>query len=560
MEDEDFFIVPFHGDHGYGLRRESRGADLAPRHARKPKRETKMQIKSLLMTGTIAGVALAGPAFAKTATPPTPTATAAEVDAMQTQIAAMQAQVAYMKRQLEIIEEKNAKAAAAPPAPKVVQSGSNRFSIESADGQYSAALTGRIHADIGDYVNYDPKSKSTSPQNLNSGFNLRRARIGVTGKAAGDFTYGFIYDAGGTTDASPTGIQTAQVGYTGIKNMIFEIGYSDTFFTLDEATSSNDTLFMERASPANVATGVDTGDFRSNAGARWFDDRLWVGAYFTGPANLQVHNQGESIGAFQRVAYQVLSEPDYTLHIGGAVNEIIKAPANGGSAASTVSKADPVTGIVTTTTNPSVASIALSDRPELRIDTTSLLSTGQLGTIANGVSHAVSGGYIADVELAGGYGPLFVQGEYLHYSIDRIGLATAEFDGGYGEAAYTLTGEARKYNKAAGAYAGIVPAHAFDPSQGYWGAWEVAGRVSYVDLTSNFTAGKLLSAQPDAVNGGKQTIFTAGLNWYPNSYMRFMLNYIHADYDKANSGSSGILGAPIGATIDAIALRTQVVW
>ncbi len=228
-----------------------------------------------------------------------------------------------------------AKTVEAPAAPRVVQSASNKFSVESADGQYSIGLTGRIHADVGDYVNYDPKSKSTSPQNLNSGFNLRRARIGVTGKAAGDFTYTFIYDAGGTTDATPAGIQTAQVGYTGIKNMVFEIGYSDTFFTLDEATSSNDTLFMERASPANVGTGVNTGDFRSNVGARWFDDRLWLGAYFTGPMNTQVHNQGESIGAFQRAAYQVLSDPGYSLHLGVGIDEIIKAPANGGSAAST---------------------------------------------------------------------------------------------------------------------------------------------------------------------------------------------------------------------------------
>jgi len=502
-----------------------------------------MQMKTLLMTGTIAGIALAGPAFAakNQAAQTAPAISAQQVDELQQQITAMQAQVAYMKRQLEIMQEKNPPNA--KPAPKIVQSGSNKFSIESADGQYSAALTGRIHADIGDYAGYDPKSKATSPANLNSGFNLRRARIGVTGKAAGDFTYGFIYDAGGTTDATPTGIQTAQVGYTGIKNMIFEIGYSDTFFTLDEATSSNDTLFMERASPANVATGINAGDFRSNVGARWFDDRLWIGAYFTGPANLQAHNQGESIGAFQRIAYQVLSEPEYTLHVGGAIDEIIKAPANGGSAASSAAL--------------NVASFSLSDRPELRIDTTALLSTGQLGTLG----HPVTGGYIGDLEVAGNYGPLFWQGEYMHYSVEREGLSTADFDGGYGEVSYTLTGEAHKYNKATGAYNGIVPAHAFDPSQGYWGAWEVAGRVSYVDLIANLDQHQALSSQPNGVNGGRQTVYTAGLNWYPNSYMRFMLNYIHADYDKPNTSSTSVpFGANIGATVDAIALRTQVAW
>jgi phosphate-selective porin OprO/OprP len=517
-----------------------------------------MQIKSLLMTGAVAGIAFAGLGTASAAT------SQSTLDAIKAQ----QAQIDYLKQQLEAMSSKlqqlqatqatEAKTAAAPaPAPKVVQSATNKFALESADGQYSIGLTGRIHADVGDYMNYDPH-KTTSPQDLNSGFNLRRARIGVVGKAAGDFTYGFIYDAGGSSDATPAGIQTAQVGYTGIQNTILEIGYSDTFFTLDEATSSNETLFMERASPANVATGVNTGDFRSNVGGRYFTDRLWLGAYVTGPMSLNAHNQGESVGAFQRAAYQVLADENYSLHVGVGIDEIIKAPANGGSAAATSQTVNLTTGAITTVTAPNVASVSLSDRPELRIDTTSLLSTGQLGTLG----HPVSGGYIADFELAGNYGPLYWQGEYLHYSIDRDGLSTADFDGGYGEASYVLTGESHKYNKATGAYSGIIPAHAFSPSDGYWGAWEVAGRVSYVDLTSNFTPGKAISStsQPGAVNGGEQIVYTAGLNWYPNSYMRFMLNYIHADFDKVNSGSSGILGAPIGASLDAIALRTQVAW
>ena len=70
----------------------------------------------------------------------------------------------------------------------------------------------------------------------------------------------------------------------------------------------------------------------------------------------------------------------------------------------------------------------------------------------------------------------------------------------------------------------------------------------------------MTSASTSAVNGGKQTSFTAGLNWYPNNYMRVELNYIHTNYDKDNSGSSGVLGAPIGANIDALGLRTQVTW
>src|SRR5882724_3268434 len=142
-----------------------------------------MHVKTLLLAGAVFGLASAGSAYAAKkapveAAPPAPTA--AEVEALQTQINAMQAQVAYMKRQLELMNERNPPSA--KPA-KVVQSSSNKFSLESADGQYSIGLTGRIHLDVGDYANYDPKSTLTSPQNLHSGFNARRARIGVTGKA-----------------------------------------------------------------------------------------------------------------------------------------------------------------------------------------------------------------------------------------------------------------------------------------------------------------------------------------------------------------------------------------
>jgi phosphate-selective porin OprO/OprP len=516
-----------------------------------------MSVRSLLAAGTIAGAAFGAVGSASAAT------SQATIDAIKAQ----QAQIDYLKQQLELVSDKlqqlqvkkaaeTKTAEAKPAAPRITQNPTtSKFAIESADGKYSVGLTGALQGDVGYYPGFDAKSK-TGPQNLNSGFNARRARIGVTGKADGDFTYTFIYDAGNSSDATPKGIENASVNYTGIKNVSIDFGYANQLFTMDQSTSSYDTLFMERATPSNIATGLNTGDNRSSVGARYFNDRLWVGAYVTGPAVGDVHGQAERIGAFERVAYQVLSTPDYTLHVGLGVDELIKAPLNNGAAAATIGKADPVTGIVTNSTVPSPYSISLSDQPELRVDTTTFASTGTLGSLAN----PVTGGQIYDIELAGNYQNFYAQGEYFHYQIDRTGLDTATFDGGYGEVAWTLTGETHKYLPGSAAYTRILPAHAFSLDEGYWGAWEVAARVSYIDLTSNFTSGKSLSSQPSAVNGGKQTSFTAGLNWYPNNYMRFELNYIHTDYDKDNSGSSGILGAPVGASIDALGLRTQVTW
>jgi phosphate-selective porin len=64
------------------------------------------------------------------------------------------------------------------------------------------------------------------------------------------------------------------------------------------------------------------------------------------------------------------------------------------------------------------------------------------------------------------------------------------------------------------------------------------------------------------VDGGSQRGITAGLNWYPNDLIRFMLDYNHINYDKENGTkvTGANLGVPIGAKFDAIAFRGQVAF
>ena len=433
---------------------------------------------------------------------------------------------------------------AAPPAgsntaiPRVAQNSAHRLAIESDDGRYSIGLTGDIQFDSGDYVDFHPASPVVGPRKLSDGVNARRARIGIAGMAAGDWGYAFVYDAGNSSDQTPKGIETAQIIYAGLKGAAFEIGYSNTFFTLDQSTSSNDTLFLERASPSNIATNLNAGDARANAGARFFGDRYWAGAYVTGPTSGDSHTlSAERFGAFQRVAVQAVSGHDYSLHLGVGVDELLQAPNSGPGTANAIS---------------------LSDQPELRIDPTTLLNTGTIGTLAN----PVRGAYVVDLETAATYRSLFWQGEYYHYQIKRQGLADAEFDGGYGEVSWTLTGEAHRYNPQAAAYYRINPAHPFSLGQGGWGAWEVAARISYINLDSDFQPGQPLSTHPAAVDGGLQRGYSFGLNWYPNDIVRFMLDYEHVDYEKASGTMvSGVpLGAPVGAKLDAISLRAQVAY
>jgi phosphate-selective porin OprO/OprP len=92
---------------------------------------------------------------------------------------------------------------------------------------------------------------------------------------------------------------------------------------------------------------------------------------------------------------------------------------------------------------------------------------------------------------------------------------------------------------------------------------EVGARYSIVDLNSNYISGQIAGPSTSAVAGGQQQIVTLGLNWYVNSNIRFMLDYLHGIILKhqANAGVTGSpLGSGVGAHLDAIALRTQVAW
>ncbi|HEX3860068.1 MAG TPA: porin [Stellaceae bacterium] len=435
---------------------------------------------------------------------------------------------------------------ATPPGPHVAQTSGNRFGLESADGRNSIYLTGRLHFDVGDYLDYHPQSKAAAVQNLNSGVNARRARLGITGKFANDWAYSLIYDFGGSSDSSAgatgSGIQSAMITYNGLNKgplpLAFDLGYMDTPFTLQEATSSNDLLFVERASIQAVATNIFANDFRSALGVRSNNDRYWAGMYLTGPQSGAVHTAGEQYGAFGRATYQLLQSPEYSLHLGGDVGALLKPPTASG-----------------------IQTITLSDRPELRVDPTSILSTGALGTAA----HPVDGAEVYGVEGAASYRNFFVEGEYYHVDVDRRGLANNGFDGGYIEGSWVLTGEQRKYAPAAGAYTNPVPDHPFAPWDDDYGlgAWELVGRFSTISLNDNFAPGVAPAATSNAVGGGRQDVYGVGLNWYPNANIRFMFDYLHGSIDKrfstaAGGGAAGTtLGTPVGGNFDAVVMRTQ---
>ena len=469
---------------------------------------------------------------------------------------------------------------------------SHQFGWVSADGRNSIELTGRLHFDVGSYLSVSPNNAyypgdaalgAQGAKNLDSGVNARRARIGVTGRFDQDFSYALIYDFGGSSDSfgsglsggssgnssstpfsSNGGIENAYVSYNGFNNanqsipFVIDAGYQDIPWTLDEAMSSNDIMFMERSSAQVIATTYWGGnDFRSAADIRSFNQNYFAGLWLTGPQTGANHTFGTAASEQGIEQSAVLARATYNPIIDNSVNETLHVGVDAGRILSF----------------PSGYGIAPGDRPELRIDPTKIV--GSASTIP------ATGGNVIGAELAGSYDHFFAMGEYWFMDLDQTSNIllpagatattvkkggpdpTLNFNGGYLQASYALGGE-RHYNASSGSYTGVIPDKDFTLASG-GGAWEFAIRGSYVDMNSNFSpvaasTGGILAGHlaTGGFNGGKQVGVNVGVNYYFSPNLRIMLDYVHEDiYDLYNQG---IKTQPIGTTIDAIAGRFQVAW
>jgi phosphate-selective porin OprO/OprP len=257
---------------------------------------------------------------------------------------------------------------------------------------------------------------------------------------------------------------------------------------------------------------------------------------------------GPQLAFLGRAAYQVIQDKDATLHVGFDYANLF-APRVGAN----------------------LEAVQLYDRPELRVDPTYFLNTGNI---------PATGGQVYGAEAAASFYNFFVQGEYFKYLINtRAGVTgipgnlqggfpgpTVKLEGGYVEGSYSFGGR-RIYEPTRGAYTGVLPEAPLAPGTAGWGALEVAGRYSVVNLNSPYltnavlgsayTAPGVFTGGTTSYGGGEQTSYGVGLNWYPNLNLKFMLDYEHVVVNSPQFfGGSNYRGA----TINWIAGRTQLAF
>jgi len=370
--------------------------------------------------------------------------------------------------------------------------------FESSGGEFSIKLRGRLHWDAA-WIDDDDGLVDIHDTEF------RTAQMGIEGKAFIDFRFRLEFDFAGGEVSIKDGWILYDTGPVEIKFGQFKLAPS-----LEEATSSQYTTFMERASFTDAfGFARQIGVSIKTSGKSW---QFQMGA-FRGAATNNGKDAGTMIAARASMGPKV---GDVQLHFGAAVRFRDR--------------------------DSDQSDFSYSQRPHQHLS-----------------ARFIDSGRIADSDLFFGFeaaairGPISLQGEWGwleanlsdSFQESNPNLADPTFSGGYISASYFLTGESRPYSVSNGAFDRIRvknPLH-----KGGLGAWELGLRFDRIDLSDN------------GILGGEQDLFVVGLNWYPNRFMRVMLNYARADIKRAFLVPI-LNGADGKNDVDSFGLRAQVNW
>jgi len=412
-----------------------------------------------------------------------------QMQAMQAQMETMQRQMSSMKAELDKAkadqktvakaaeEIKSAKIAKTPesdvkismvPAPK----------FETADGAYSFK--------IGGFAQIDAFASQDDRRDHPDGTNVRRARLNASGTIANDWKYKIENDFAGNAST----LTDVFIEYTAFNPVTLTVGQFKEPFGLDTLTSDLFTTFNERAllnafSPDRRIGAMAHIHGKTAPIGAWTAAAGWFGSNTASTSS----TDDEAQDVTGRLTWAPFSEKTEVLHL--AVAGSHRVP------------------------DRSANTYTISSRPENQMSSSAADLAVTTGAIASVESVDLLG-----LEAAAVYGPFSLQGEYTNAQVNRYnGFADQTFEGYYAEASWFVTGESRNYNAKAGRFERTSPKWAFKPSEGNWGALQLATRYSKLDLSDT------------VVRGGDIEDISFGVNWIPLPYVAVKANYILTNMD-----------------------------
>lgn len=416
-----------------------------------------MTLKHILASGTavISLTLAAAPAMAQNGD--------AEVDQLRAEVATLKAQLEQLSSKVDANAEKQAKA-----SPEVKWKGAPQM---SSDDGWSFKPRGRILFDAASVNAPD----SIVDDGLGFSNEARRVRLGVQGTIPGSFGYKLEADfAGGGAELTDALLNYKSDGFT------VTVGQHNTFQSLEELSSSNDTSFIERSA------FTDAFGFERRVGASVqykAGDVLLQGGVFTANIADLDDDTDNSVGFDGRVVFAP-KIGDAQAHFGASYHYRDLGDAN--------------------TTR------RYRQRPLVHSTDTRFINTGTISDTESESSYGLEAAVIA--------GRFHAAGETHWLKLNRTaGNPDPTFFGGSIEAGVFLTDDTRGYKT--GVFKGTKVSNPI--GKGGFGALQFNVRYDYLDLVD---AG---------IVGGIQNSYQASLIWTPVNYVRFMLNYGRMEYDQA---------------------------
>ena len=478
-------------------------------------------------------------------------ANAQAVDEAQSKIELLQAQVDALQQAIEQVKGQMVKAT---PSWK----GAPQWDDKEAG--FSFKPRGAVQFDAG-YVGFPRGNELRGTVgglnfgNLGWNSRARRLLIGADGTLPGGFRYSAEFNlAQGTVD-----YEDIWLAYD-IKNspLTIQAGYFYPFSSLETLTSSKFTSFMERAGITDAFNYNRRLGIAFLANDKKADSWVFQGGIF---------NQAINDTSFTRTGWEAAIRGVYSptlgntrLHLGASFHH-------------------------RENTRESLAQ-QYRARPTTQLTDQRFIDTGNI---------ASKGDDVAGLELAAIHKSLHFAGElakvWVRHAYDATEIAALNgqtdtndtipsgavplngnpsFWGGYAELGYYLTGETRGYKT--GRFDRTKVLHPFN--EGGWGAFQINGRVDYVELRDRVDSSSSAVTAPFYVNGGKQLAYQASLIWNPTDYIRLMAQYGHIDVTGGPRASVATLGPPptlgifpVGTTtpankrkygVDTFGMRAQV--
>lgn len=326
-------------------------------------------------------------------------------------------------------------------------------------------IDGRVHIDGANYT--------SAVEPLDSGVEARRVRPSLKLRAGDDWRLRADYEL---SDFGK-GWKNAYVEYRGLDNWRIRVGNQLAPFGLEQQTSSNDLVLLERSLIQALTPGFERGLSARTNGHRWM---LKAGA-FAGNVTSNDARRAGGRSLTGRFTFAPMIRDAFSVHLGGSYEQ----------------------------RDLSAAELRFGVRPESYVANRRLVDTGTL--------QGATGLETRGLELAFVARRCRLQAETVRSDIDFDLAPAARFDGSYAMLGCLIAGDGYRYRASSGGFRQTRPT-------GRLGVMEVTVRRSRVDLDSG------------TITGGLERNWTFGLNWQVNEHLRLMTDYVRMDLAPDRDG------------------------